>query len=323
MTAMNPVNEQEHYRTRDDTTAADPGTPTWITTEDQSAAEVIDTDKDFRIRFVIANTGDAIANADWTLRVSKNSGSYNVITTTSADVQSSSTASSSADDTTLTTANFQLTAGTGTAAIGQYDENGALPVNLSAGDFFEIEWGLTIVDADVNDADTLDFRVYYNSAALDVYDITPRVEVNKMAGTTFQATCTAPISFSAGIDTQAIFQGVITAALTVLASVGASRRRQATLTAATIINATVDALLKKTATLTAPLLFTASASAILKKIASVTANITMNATADALRTTQGSVTTNLSLAATADATIAGGPEQNEDYIIRERRRRRG
>ena len=65
MGAMNPFLVQEHYRTRDDTTACDPGTPNWITTEDQTASEVIDVDTTFRIRFTVANTGDAVAISNY------------------------------------------------------------------------------------------------------------------------------------------------------------------------------------------------------------------------------------------------------------------
>ena len=54
-----------------------------------------------------------------------------------------------------------------------------MATNLGSGGYWELEWGLTIVDADVADADTLDFQVFYGGAALDQVDITPRIEVSK------------------------------------------------------------------------------------------------------------------------------------------------
>lgn len=188
MGQMNPFLVQDHFRIRDDNTAADPGTPNWITTEDQGTAEVINTATMFRIRFVISNTGAANATSNFDLYVSKNSGSYAAVTTTSNNVQAVDAGdSSSADATALSTGNFQLTAGTGTAAAGEYDEDGSVGANLSNGNYFEVEYCVSIVYADVADADTLDFRVYYNGAAMDSYSVTPRVEVNKTAAFLTQA----------------------------------------------------------------------------------------------------------------------------------------
>lgn len=188
MGAMNPFLVQDHFRIRDDNTAADPGTPNWITTEDQGTAEVINTATMFRIRFVISNTGAANATSNFDLYVSKNGGSYAAVTTTSSNVQAVDGGdASSADATVLSTGNFQLTAGTGTAAAGEYDEDGSVGANLSNGDYFEVEYCVSIVYADVADADTLDFRVYYNGAAMDSYSVTPRVEVNKTVAFLTQA----------------------------------------------------------------------------------------------------------------------------------------
>ena len=176
-----PFNIQEIYRIRDDTTAAEAGTPNWVTTEDQDPSGSPlswNTATTFRIRFVQANTGAGNANAAWTLRVNKNSTSYVLITTSSADVQSVD-AGSDVDATVLTTANFELTAGTGSAVSGEYDEDGTINTNTGSGGFTEFEWGLTIVDADVDDGDTLDFQIFYNGAALDQVDITPRISVVK------------------------------------------------------------------------------------------------------------------------------------------------
>jgi hypothetical protein len=182
---MNPFLEQNYYRIRDDTTAADPGTPNWITTENQSTREVIDVDTTFRIRFVVSNTGTGAANSPYQLYVNKNSTSYVAVTASSTGGAQSADASSSADALALTTGNFQLTAGTGTAAAGEYDETGETNANIANGNYVELEFGVTIPAADVADGDTLDFRVYYNGAAMDQYDAnaTALVEVNEVAPT--------------------------------------------------------------------------------------------------------------------------------------------
>ena len=177
MGAMNPFLVQDHYRTRSDTTAADPGTPVWETTEDQSASLDWTTGITFRIRFVISNTGDGGATPNFNLFLSKEGGAYAAITTSSTNGVQAADASSSADNTTLTTGNFQLTAGTGSATNGNYSEDGIIGTNLTNGDFFELEYGLTIIQGDVNEDDTLDFRVYTATSAFDTYatNATPRI----------------------------------------------------------------------------------------------------------------------------------------------------
>jgi hypothetical protein len=177
MGAMNPITEQEFYRIRSDTTGADPGTPSWASTENQATRTNVDVtsgDQTRRIRFTIANTGTAAENGQFELYVNKNSTSYaRVETSGTVGVLLSSAASSSADQTALTTANFQLTAGTGTAVDGAYDDgvtDVGVGTNLSNGDNFELEFGLNFVAADLADGDTFDFRVYVGGAALDTYD---------------------------------------------------------------------------------------------------------------------------------------------------------
>lgn len=86
MGGVTPTIEQEYARIRSDTTVADPGTPTWETTENQGAALSWETATTFRIRFVIANTGTGAGNSPYQIYVSKNSGAYAPITTTSNDV---------------------------------------------------------------------------------------------------------------------------------------------------------------------------------------------------------------------------------------------
>jgi len=184
MTAMVAVYEQEHYRIRDDTTTPDGGTPNWISDEDQATRTSIGTGGTFRIRFTIANTGNANTTPSFSVYYSYEGGTYTEVTATSTHVQVAD-ASVAADGLAIATGNFVLTAGTGTARAGEYDEDGALTGNvLNAGDYSEVEYGLTIINTAVNDLDTLDFRVYQDDTAFDVYDTTALVIVDKPAVST-------------------------------------------------------------------------------------------------------------------------------------------
>lgn len=178
MTTMTPTFEQEHYRIRSDANSANGGTPTWSSTEDQGTRTVINVDTNFRIRFTIANTGTGGSTPSFSVYYSRNGGAYTEVTASSTHVKVAD-ASSDADGQQITTGNFLLTAGTGTGVAGQYDEDGAISLNLNNGNFTELEFGMTIDAAGVNDADTLDFRVYQNDTALNVYDVTALVEVQK------------------------------------------------------------------------------------------------------------------------------------------------
>jgi hypothetical protein len=184
MGAMNPFLVQDYYRIRDDTGAVT-GTPNWVSTENQSTRtdfNVSSGDVTFRIRIVCSNTGAANANSPYALYVSKNSGAYAAATTGSTSgVHLSSAASSSADAAAIATGSFVLTAGTGVATAGEYDDSGQVDANLPYGDYFELEFGLNLDSANLSDGDTFDFRVYYNGAAFDSYatNATALVSVTK------------------------------------------------------------------------------------------------------------------------------------------------
>ena len=217
---MVPVIEQEHFRIRTDGTAADPGTPTWLAAEDTSGnLDVSAGNVNFRIRFVVAETAGNAANSDYSIYYSKNSGTYAAVSGVSSNVQFAD-ASSSADATTLTTANYQLTAGTGTAANGEYSEDAVVSTNISGNNYVEQEYGLVLIAADLADTDTLDFRVYYNGAAADVYDVTPRITVDKTVITyvDMDSSASSTSTVAAALDAQIGFDSTTTSASTVAAS---------------------------------------------------------------------------------------------------------
>lgn len=187
MTAMNPKLVQDHYRIRTDTNTPDGGTPTWAGDEDSGTRVVISTGTTFRVRFVVSNTGNANLSTTFSLYYSLQGGAYTEITA-STPVQYAD-ASTVADDTTIATGNFVLTAGTGTASAGTYDENNAIGQSLNSGDYTEVEFGLTIDAAQVADTNTIDLRVYESDTAFPdmtdpgSYTNTAIIEVNEPVNT--------------------------------------------------------------------------------------------------------------------------------------------
>lgn len=171
---------QIHARFRSDTGAVD-GTPTWLANEDTNAnVDVSSGDVTLRVRFSIQENSASSTATNWVIRLSKNGGSYTAVTTATTSVKSAD-AGSDADETTINTQ--RLTSGTGTFQNGLYDETGSAGTSFAilSNTFTEFEFGITVISADVANGDTLDFRVYRATAALNAYTVTPRLTVVKTA----------------------------------------------------------------------------------------------------------------------------------------------
>jgi hypothetical protein len=168
---------QAKFRFRTDASAVDTAA-TWGAAENTNWNPSITPGDKFRLRFTINSTGStASASAAWNLRVSKNGGAFTAITTTTRTLGViAADASASADNTAITT--NQLTAGSGTRVNGQYDETGGTGAfALGATSYMELEYGLQVVPGTVAIGDTLDFRVYNGTTALNTYTVTPRLTV--------------------------------------------------------------------------------------------------------------------------------------------------
>jgi len=173
--SSSPNLNQVHYRIRTDTGAVD-ATPTWAAAEDTSISLAVETN--FRIRFVVQNTGTADSSTPFILRVSKNGGAYTAVTTTSGATlgAQSADASTSTDGTIIAPANYRLTAGAGTLlGNGHYDENGSLSLAVGFGGYRELECGLILKTAGTANGNTFDFRIYINTTAFTTYGQTPRI----------------------------------------------------------------------------------------------------------------------------------------------------
>lgn len=167
-----PNSRQNHFRFRTDSDLVD-NTPTWAAAED---VNYYPGTSNFRLRFAIDNTGTGNENVR-NLLYSKNGGTYTQVTTSTSNVKSAD-ASSSVDNAALATANFRLTAGAGSAVIGQYDESGTNTAStLITGGYSEYEFGLVLVPADLAPGDTLDFRMYATATPIAIYNQTPRITV--------------------------------------------------------------------------------------------------------------------------------------------------
>jgi hypothetical protein len=167
---------QLHYRFRTDATAAQGGTPTWLKgyAADQAVYCDVEITSPIRLRVTLQNTGNNAAASTFNLYYSYNSGAYTQITTTAGTnpvYSVDGSGGSSADNSAITSA--LLTAGAGTWLNGQYDDTGATSsFTLTNGDYTELEFSFHVNSAVVQHGDTLNFRVYRSTNALNTYTVT-------------------------------------------------------------------------------------------------------------------------------------------------------
>ncbi len=79
----------------------------------------------------------------------------------------------------------RLGAGSGSFVAGGISEDGIVDnLQITASNYTELLYALTVPTAAVANNDTLDFRVLRNGAVLDAYTVTPRITVSKISGAT-------------------------------------------------------------------------------------------------------------------------------------------
>ena len=181
--AGSPYFNQFAWRMRDDTNVFDGGTPNWITTENQTANEVITVATTFRIRFGVENTGTnkgTLGRAAW---YSYNSGSWTQITTSSSYIIIDSNASTDTGQQSIATGNFVLTttptAASATAGDGRDDDTISNDNNYNEDQYQEVEYGFSIVRSDVANGDSIQVRLGADATGYDNYDFVPTIEVDK------------------------------------------------------------------------------------------------------------------------------------------------
>jgi hypothetical protein len=157
---------------------------TAVDTQDTNISRLTDSDSNLGLRLSIqetANSGGATTD-DWQLQYSKNSGAYTDVTTSSSNVKGYNSGSLTDAGATTNRASSDITdPGTGSFAAGLISEDGLADNHqLTAANYTEHLFSLTVVAADTAAGDTLDFRLLYNGASTYfTYTVTPRVTVTK------------------------------------------------------------------------------------------------------------------------------------------------
>lgn len=137
-------------------------------------------DAQFHIRYRVQNQGSdaGLTTDDYALEVSKNSGSFAAVTAASSDVQSDTASGLTADGATTNRATNGITDGTGSFVAGEQEEtNGVIEDHqLTASNFTEHVWACKLINSDLGDGDTLDFRITLNAGAPGMTNtVTPRI----------------------------------------------------------------------------------------------------------------------------------------------------
>ena len=146
-------------------------------------ARNVDSDSQVHIRWRVQEL-DGISGAtddSWKLRRSHNLGTFDTISGTDATVRPDTASGLTNAAATTNRATEGLADGTGSFVAGeQEEEDGDIETHqLTASNFTEHVWAVTLQSAGLSDGDTLDFQVALNNA--DVSSVVPRITVSKGA----------------------------------------------------------------------------------------------------------------------------------------------
>ena len=165
-------------------------TSTPIAAEDTDlTSRDVNSDSDLHLRWNVQETGGLtgpFTNEQY-LWASVNSGTYFQITTSTSEVKADSGSElvNGADTTNRTTDG--ISDGTGSFFGGEQSELGIITGRfLQANDFNESVFSITLISADLSDADTIDFKLTENNApppdiSEEIQSIIPRITVSKSA----------------------------------------------------------------------------------------------------------------------------------------------
>lgn len=153
---------------------------TAIAAENTNITRLVTADSALTLRYGVQESGsgnaDGATTDDYQLQVSKNAAAYANVTTASTNVKAH--ASANLTDAGATTQ--RLSSGTGSFIAGEISEDGLLDDwQLTANNFSELLYTITVVAADTAEGDTLDFRVLRNGAVFNTYSVTPRITVTE------------------------------------------------------------------------------------------------------------------------------------------------
>lgn len=166
---------QDHYRFYE--TGTESGS-TAIAAEDTDITRQTGVGNAFQLRLLVQENNGTTDNWTLKLKVSKNAGAYNDVTAASSNVRAIGSALLTDDEVTT----GRLVGGAGPFTAGRVDDvDGALTTSVGIkSEHTEVLFNIYIVDADVADLDTLDFRAYAtDDTALDGYNATARATVDQ------------------------------------------------------------------------------------------------------------------------------------------------
>lgn len=180
MTTRNATYDQGLFRGRNDD--GNLTTATWIAAENTNFSVLRDTI--FRLRFRVDQTlSNANANLQPNLAIRwAQGGAYSIpgAQGNTAVKISYANGANLADNTAITVANFLMTAGSGTAIDGVYDENGGASGFLTFASgvlgYTEVEHCLILNSASMSAGETLTVRLYTTAGvAINAYTSTPTI----------------------------------------------------------------------------------------------------------------------------------------------------
>lgn len=154
-------------------------TASWVAAENADASLNVDTN--YRIRLTIGDSGSGSSNS-WVLRYSRNGGAYTAVSGSSNVVRAS--ASPNLADNAATTQQLGTESGFSGFSAGVFDEADGSVTKTLDDEYTEFEYCFQIRSADVDNNDTIDFRVYRGTTALSTYTVTIRATVVESAGAT-------------------------------------------------------------------------------------------------------------------------------------------
>lgn len=152
----------------------------------------VNSDSKVHVRYRIQETGGKAgsANDDWNLQYQIDGGGFANVTTTSSGVKVDTASSLTDGSATTNRATNGITDGTGSFVASQQEEGDGQITNfqLTASNFTEAVWAVTLVSADLSNGNVIQFRVSLNAGSPGVTNsVTPQITVSKSVAATLNA----------------------------------------------------------------------------------------------------------------------------------------
>lgn len=152
----------------------------------------VNSDSKIHVRYRIQESGGKSGNAgdDWNLQYQIDGGGFTNVTTTSTGVKVDTGSSLTDGSATTNRATNGITDGTGSFVASQQEEGDGQITNfqLTASNFTEAVWAVTLVSAGLTNGNVIQFRVSLNGGSPGVTNsVTPQITVSKTVAATLNA----------------------------------------------------------------------------------------------------------------------------------------